>query len=72
MTRAPPGVGANSLTSAGLLSIGTVSGRDRICPAPVGSHVSTSSDTPIITGNPGEGSTGIAADLLTSGKDKRL
>lgn len=70
MTRAPPGVGANSLTSAGLLSIGTVS--DRIYPAPVGSHVSTSSDTPIITGNPGEGSTGMAADFLTSRKDKSL
>lgn len=52
VTRAPPGAGANSLTSAGLLSIGTVRIRGRICPAPAGSDVSTSSDTPIITAKP--------------------
>lgn len=52
MTRTPPGVGANSLTSAGLLSIGTVNIWGRMCPAPEASDMSTSSDTPIITENP--------------------
>lgn len=52
VARAPPGTGANSLTSTGLLSIGTVGIRGKVCPAPAGSDVSTSSDTPIITAKP--------------------
>lgn len=72
VTRAPPGVGANGLTSVRLLSIGTVGIKGRICPVPVGSDVSTFFDTTIITENPTESSNGRAVDLLTSGGDQSV